>query len=559
MALLKSKFFNQKRYVVFILVLGLCLTILSCRENRSVADELDVQLTNIEEEMLLLEADSLTSLLSLLDTSSVSAVNAARIQTIEGLIQYNQEKYDKAIPLLTEAEEALSENREEFHLHLNQLIRAFGFEVMKLDFYAAKSYLECENYFAARKSKLFWFYSALGVLRMEKYLQIDRDELIKQISAERELLHLPRLDGLYYAALGYASSQMKADSLAAVYYEQSVYTYTEAKEWKRAFNNELNVISCLSQEEFLVEGERYLTNLLHKYDSYALTPTQLLRHNILLGRVLGLNGREEEAIELFEKNYIKAKQLKEYIPELDCTGMLAYLYQKTGDYEAALKMKDRVHSLERRKANQMQKVQLLALGAYYKYDKLANDKLKLKVRIQRAILIIILIGALVLLLMVVGWWIAQKNRQKRKKLLTENRTIRKQIDELVSSFQKATHKNEQLINQMQDIRTRHNESIRIENLLAMIERKEIKNWMEFELQFTLLLPDWINNLKEAAPVLTPTDLKYCMCLYFNMNNYEIAKLCDISVDTIKSAKKRIRDKLALNESTEIYLYLKNVG
>jgi len=274
---------------------------------------------------------------------------------------------------------------------------------------------------------------------------------------------------------------------------------------------------------------------------------------------LGLNGREEEAIELFEKNYIKAKQLKEYIPELDCTGMLAYLYQKTGDYEAALKMKDRVHSLERRKANQMQKVQLLALGAYYKYDKLANDKLKLKVRIQRAILIIILIGALVLLLMVVGWWIAQKNRQKRKKLLTENRTIRKQIDELVSSFQKATHKNEKLINQMQDIRTRHNESIRIENLLAMIERKEIKNWMEFELQFTLLLPDWINNLKEAAPVLTPTDLKYCMCLYFNMNNYEIAKLCDVSVDTIKSAKKRIRDKLALNESTEIYLYLKNVG
>jgi DNA-binding CsgD family transcriptional regulator len=49
-----------------------------------------------------------------------------------------------------------------------------------------------------------------------------------------------------------------------------------------------------------------------------------------------------------------------------------------------------------------------------------------------------------------------------------------------------------------------------------------------------------------------------MCLYFNLNNYKISKICEISDDGVKAAKKRLRDKFSLNDSTALYFFLKNI-
>jgi len=80
--------------------------------------------------------------------------------------------------------------------------------------------------------------------------------------------------------------------------------------------------------------------------------------------------------------------------------------------------------------------------------------------------------------------------------------------------------------------------------------------MEYEACFLHFRPGWIEKLKQEAPDLSPTDIKYCMCINFNLSNYAISQLCDIGIDAIKSAKKRIRNKLSLNDASEIYYYLK---
>jgi len=131
-----------------------------------------------------------------------------------------------------------------------------------------------------------------------------------------------------------------------------------------------------------------------------------------------------------------------------------------------------------------------------------------------------------------------------------------QINNLLHSLDIQSNRNTDLIRQVEDLKVEYTDSSRISEFLQAIDKNQITTWMEYEAIFTSLRPGWIAKLKQEVPELSATDLKYCMCLYFNLNNYTISKLCEVGTDAIKSAKKRIRDKFSLDDATEIYVFLK---
>ena len=133
-----------------------------------------------------------------------------------------------------------------------------------------------------------------------------------------------------------------------------------------------------------------------------------------------------------------------------------------------------------------------------------------------------------------------------------------QIDKLIGSLEKAKGENSDLIVQVKRLKDQYTESQDVTELLKALEDDQIKTWMEYEAIFVKLKPGWIEKLKNDYPQLSPTDIKYCMCLYFNLNNYTISNLCRVGTDAIKSAKKRIRDKLLLKKASEIYFFLKEI-
>lgn len=112
-----------------------------------------------------------------------------------------------------------------------------------------------------------------------------------------------------------------------------------------------------------------------------------------------------------------------------------------------------------------------------------------------------------------------------------------------------------------------------EELLAVIKRLNIPNlshefrsvfrmindteksdddWNRFALYFDQVHNNFLSNLKNKYPQLSPTDLKLCAYLRLNLSSKEIAQLLNISLKGVEVSRYRLRKKL--NLATEINLH-----
>jgi len=204
----------------------------------------------------------------------------------------------------------------------------------------------------------------------------------------------------------------------------------------------------------------------------------------------------------------------------------------------------------------LQKSRLLALGAHYRYTELEREKLDLKVKVQKSLLTLSAMTLVFVVIFAVSWFLYKDSKHKQVILKLKNVEIKDQINNLLHSLDNQTNRNADLVKQVEELKVEYNDSSKISEFLQTIDKNQITSWMEYEAIFMSLRPGWIEKLKQEVPGLSATDLKYCMCLYFNLNNYTISKLCEVGSDAIKSAKKRIRDKFSLDDATEIYIFLK---
>jgi DNA-binding CsgD family transcriptional regulator len=189
-----------------------------------------------------------------------------------------------------------------------------------------------------------------------------------------------------------------------------------------------------------------------------------------------------------------------------------------------------------------------------------REKLQLKMKNQKYLLMIGVICMLFTIVFSFFWYSYKRSKDNQEILKLKNMEIKDQIDRLILSLGNQKDENKELIKYAEElkIKIQQSDSLRISDFLQAIDQNEISNWVEFDVCFKRAKPGWIEKLKHRVPEFTATDLKYCQCLYFNLNNYRIAKICDTGVDGVKAAKKRIRDKLAMKDSKEIYFFLQSI-
>jgi tetratricopeptide (TPR) repeat protein/DNA-binding CsgD family transcriptional regulator len=77
------------------------------------------------------------------------------------------------------------------------------------------------------------------------------------------------------------------------------------------------------------------------------------------------------------------------------------------------------------------------------------------------------------------------------------------------------------------------------------------DWSAFESQFTQVHPDFIRNLSERHPQLTPAELKICALMKINLSTKEMANLLCLSVRNIENHRYRIRKKLGLDPAASL--------
>jgi DNA-binding CsgD family transcriptional regulator len=73
-----------------------------------------------------------------------------------------------------------------------------------------------------------------------------------------------------------------------------------------------------------------------------------------------------------------------------------------------------------------------------------------------------------------------------------------------------------------------------------------KEWIDFNTYFESINKNFYSRLKSAYPEISPNDLKICALIKLNLSIKEMSAILNISPDSVKTARYRLRKKLQLN-------------
>lgn len=102
---------------------------------------------------------------------------------------------------------------------------------------------------------------------------------------------------------------------------------------------------------------------------------------------------------------------------------------------------------------------------------------------------------------------------------------------------------------------------KLKNLLN--DLKEIDNrintdWPEFKYNLSLIYPDFYNLLLNLNDKLTDLDLKHASYIKLNMSNLEVAQLMGVNVQSVATARFRLKNKLGLPPGQSLRNFIMNL-
>ena len=115
--------------IVCILYVG-CASILfnACKPTDRCRNKLLCERLDSIEAQMFQRPENLENLLSKLDTTNITPYERARMSSIKGMSLFEKGEIDKSIKELEKAETFFISKGDQFHTHINKLIRAFSFE-----------------------------------------------------------------------------------------------------------------------------------------------------------------------------------------------------------------------------------------------------------------------------------------------------------------------------------------------------------------------------------------------------------------------------------------------
>lgn len=176
--------------------------------------------------------------------------------------------------------------------------------------------------------------------------------------------------------------------------------------------------------------------------------------------------------------------------------------------------------------------------------------------------------------------------QSLKTIITQNQTLKKQEAELknmVEELKEINSINENLltctalqighcnstlknihgelkntVKNLSDTPKTHQKILFITNSIK--SELQTNTWKNFEQRFLLSNPKFFDSLKLNFPILTSNDLRFCAFIALNISYKDIALILNISPESVKTNRKRLRKKLNLlpndDLSTLLYSYKK---
>ncbi len=85
-----------------------------------------------------------------------------------------------------------------------------------------------------------------------------------------------------------------------------------------------------------------------------------------------------------------------------------------------------------------------------------------------------------------------------------------------------------------------------------------KEWADFNTSFESINKNFYSRLKQTYPDISPNDLKICALIKMNLSIKEMAGILNISPDSVKTARYRLRKKLQLNTEDNLTDFILNL-
>lgn len=260
-----------------------------------------------------------------------------------------------------------------------------------------------------------------------------------------------------------------------------------------------------------------------------------------------------KALDYSNKALALGNEIKEQVTIQTSTMFLYEIYKQLGQPDKALKYHELYKQVSDSLINDNKIEEITRLQLQYEYDILEKERAT-KQQVERNTYITIL-STLILGLVILGLlFFLARSRSKRVQL--EKEKLEKDMiiknKELTTNVLYLLKKNE-LIDSITSRLLKFKEKVKDENIeplqriihdLQSITEKEV--WEEFEYRFQNVHEEFYKNLKRKFPDLSPAEIKLAAFLRLNMTTKDIASITGQSINTLETARGRLRKKLGIN-------------
>ena len=301
--------------------------------------------------------------------------------------------------------------------------------------------------------------------------------------------------------------------------------------------------------------------LAQKYDTNSLIELYLS-----LGELYDKQNNLQKSIDAYNKSLNTAVsnddlngQMQAHLHLSDANKTLNHFSTALDHYEKYTILKDSINDKET-------KTEISRLNEKYENDKnkLLVEQLTIKQQHSRLVQIALITGIILLIVVLVFilyGLVQRKKRNRMEKSILENE-VRFKNKELASHALMMMQKNRMLqtlydsINEAAKAKT--DELPRILNALKMQIKSSIKSekdWELFKLYFEQINKSFFKKLKEINPDLTQHDIRLAALIKLRFNIKEAASVLNLSPNSIKGARSRLRSKLGLANSDDLSRFI----
>jgi hypothetical protein len=219
----------------------------------------------------------------------------------------------------------------------------------------------------------------------------------------------------------------------------------------------------------------------------------------------------------------------------------ARLAEIKGDFAALVRYehlaKPLQDSLDRRTdARKLEKIQQrLEARKYLEKIKLIEREKLAQTRLLYAALLGLLLVALF------AYWNYRRLQNKRRQAVTALETAQRDLEIYLQNF---LEKSEQAENLRLEITRVSAEGDRGQYMQELLQRTILteQDWVQFQLLFEKVYPDFIREQKTLYPDITQAELRYLVLEKLELNTQEMAKMLGVSDGTIRQTRFRLRKK-----------------